>query len=399
MGRDKIHFFATINTEIASVERIDEGKPGGHAVLMLSDSDGPIVLKIGLSFVSVANAAENLKIEIGDKTFEEIHSAGRNLWNGFLSQVQIAGGTPKQQELFYSSLYRSFLWPALRSDHNGEFADVKGTIRNEDFQYYTIPSLWDTYRNKLVLLQLMQPEVTTDVIKSLMDIGELTGFVPTFFHGDHASAFIAGAYARGIRNFDAQKAYKLLLNNAFVESADGRDGRPFLKEYMENGFIPDPDIKNPHVETKAAAGVSKTLEYAYDDYALAQLAKAMKDEEKYGILLKRSQNYKNVFDKKTHFMRGRLENGGWIIAFRSSISILRIHVSRGQCLAGFVLCAARYARIGRFIWQGKSLRKSWIRYLPCLGIPNISLEISQASKGSIVKAINLIMRCHFPIIL
>lgn len=315
MGRDKIHFFAILNTPISALEKVDEGKPDGQAVVGISDTDGPVILKIGLSFVSTANAEENLKKEIGEKSFDDIHTAGSKLWNGFLSQVEIAGGTQKQKTLFYSSLYRSVLWPALRSDVNGEFTDVKGKIRKEDFEYYTIPSLWDTYRNKLVLLQLLQPEVTTDVIKSLMDIGELTGFVPTFFHGDHGSAFIAGAYVRGIRDFDVKKAYNLLLNNAYTESADGRGGRPYIKEYMEKGFIPDPDIENPHVETKAAAGVSKTLEYAYDDYALAQLAKALKDDSHYKDLMKRSQNYKNVFDQKTHFMRGRLENGNWITPF------------------------------------------------------------------------------------
>ncbi|HEA22913.1 MAG TPA: glycoside hydrolase family 92 protein [Pricia antarctica] len=315
MGRDKIHFFAILNTPISSMEKVDEGKAEGHAIIGISDTDGPVILKIGLSFVSAANAKENMVEEVGEKSFEDVHTAGSKLWNGFLSKVEIAGGTQKQKTLFYSSLYRSFLWPALRSDVNSEFTDTKGNVRKEDFKYYTIPSLWDTYRNKLVLLQVLQPEVTTDVIKSLMDIGELTGFVPTFFHGDHGSAFIAGAYARGIRDFDVNKAYSLLLNNAYKEMPDGRSARPYIKEYIQKGFISDPDIKNPHVETKAAAGVSKTLEYAYDDYALAQLAKAMKDELKYKDLMERSQNYKNVFDKKTHFMRGRLENGDWITPF------------------------------------------------------------------------------------
>lgn len=315
MGRDKIHFYATFNTTIKSLEKVDQGKRKGYAVVGLSDSDGPVILKIGLSFVSAANAEENLESEIGEKSFDEIHDSGKEIWNHFLSQVEVAGGTPKQQTLLYSSLYRSVLWPALRSDVNGEFTDAKGNTRKEDFKYYTIPSLWDTYRNKLVLLQLLRPEVTTDVIKSLMDIGELTGFVPTFFHGDHGPAFIAGAYARGIKNFDVKKAYALLLNNAYKESEDGRGGRPYLKEYIELGYIPDPDIENPHVETKAAAGVSKTLEYAYDDYALAQLAKTLNDEKRYQDLMQRSKNYRNVFDTKTHFMRGRLANGDWISPF------------------------------------------------------------------------------------
>ena len=108
--------------------------------------------------------------------------------------------------MFYSSLYRSFLWPALRSDVNGEFIDVEGEVRDEDFRYYTKPSLWDTNRNKLVLLGIMRPEVTQDVIKSLIDRGEETGFIPTFFHGDHAAPFIAGSYFMGIDNFDLEKA-------------------------------------------------------------------------------------------------------------------------------------------------------------------------------------------------
>src|SRR5680860_1542865 len=109
MGRDKIHFYATLNTAIASLERMDEGKQNGYALANLADSDSPVILKIGLSFVSVANAKENMENEIGEKSFEDIHKSGRDIWNRFLSQVEVAGGTPKQQSLFYTSLYRSVL--------------------------------------------------------------------------------------------------------------------------------------------------------------------------------------------------------------------------------------------------------------------------------------------------
>src|SRR5690606_6595155 len=205
------------------------------------------------------------------------------------------GGTSKQKELFYSSLYRSFLWPALRSDVNGEFTDEKGGVRKEDFAYYTIPSLWDTYRNKDILMGLLRPDVTRDVIKSLIDRGELTGFIPTFFHGDHGAPFIVGSYFRGIDDFDIKKAYEILLNNAYKENG----ARPFVGEYIAKGFISDPDVKNPHVETKGKAGVSKTLEYAYDDYSLSLLAKELGDDGHYQDLSARSKNYKNVFDKST----------------------------------------------------------------------------------------------------
>jgi predicted alpha-1,2-mannosidase len=310
MGDEKIYFFAQLNTDIKSIDN----KPGkdGYALLHLAQSENnPVVLKIGLSFVSAANAKENLQKEVGDSTLDEVHQEGVAVWQDLLNQVKIKGGTPKEQELFYSSLYRSVQWPALRSDANGDFMDDAGKVRNEDFEYYTNPSLWDTFRNKLVLLGMLRPKVTGDIIQSLVTRGEISGFMPTFFHGDHAAAFVASSYLRGIDNFDVKKAYEFLLNNAYKEGGT----RPHIKEYIEKGYISEPDIKEPNTETKANAGVSKTLEFAYDDYALAQLAKALGDQEHYKDLMKRSQNFKNMFDPKTHFMRGRLENGDWITPF------------------------------------------------------------------------------------
>src|SRR5690606_20845112 len=221
------------------------------------------------------------------------------------------GGTARQKELFYTSLYRSFLWPALRSDYNGQFQDEAGSIRKEAFNYYEIPSLWDTYRNKDILLSLLSPKVSNDVIKSMIDRGEITGFMPTFFHGDHGAPYIAGTYFRNIGDFDINRAYKILLNNAY----NVKGPRAHLDEYISKGFISDPDLKRPHVESKGRAGVSKTLEYAYDDYSLSLLAESLGDQKHALDLRKRSANYKNMFDKSTNFMRGRLENGNWITPF------------------------------------------------------------------------------------
>jgi predicted alpha-1,2-mannosidase len=312
VGRDKIHFFARLSHPIEKLETVKMGERDGYSIVHLkNEGDGPVLLKIGLSYVSIENASENLEKEIGSKSFDEIYQKAKDTWNELLSKIEVKGGTDKENELFYSSFYRSFLWPALRSDINGEFKDVKGKIRKEDFQYYTNPSLWDTYRNKLVLLGIISPEITQNIIKSLVDKGGLTGFIPTFFHGDHAASFITGSYLRGLKDFDVQKAYSLLLNNAYKEGGT----RPFIKEYIKNGFISDPDVENPNVETKGKAGVSKTLEYAYDDYSLALLANELKDKEHYEDLIKRSKNYKNVFDTSTNFMRGRLDNGDWISPF------------------------------------------------------------------------------------
>lgn len=311
-GGENIFFYAILNTAIDHLKVKEEGSKKGYAVAHLADSNSdPVELKIGLSFVSVENAKKNLEKEIGSKTFDQIKSEAELKWEKLLSTIRVEGGNKKQQTMFYSSLYRSFLWPALRSDVSGEFSDAKGSVTKSDFRYYTEPSLWDTYRNKDVLLGLISPDVTLDVIKSMIDVGEKKGFMPTFFHGDHGTSSVAGAYLRGIKDFDIGKAYRIFLKNANLDPG----ARPFIKEYIEKGYISDPDIQYPHVETKAKAGVSKTLEYAYDDYSLAQIAQKLGDSLNYRKLLKRSQNYKNMFDPSSRFMRGRLDNGEWIKPF------------------------------------------------------------------------------------
>jgi predicted alpha-1,2-mannosidase len=308
---DKVYFYAILNEKIEKLQINQEGSEKGVAVLYLKAGDGPVELKIGLSYVSEQNAKENLEEEIINKSFNEVHKEATSNWESLLSKIEVEGSTKKQKELFYSSLYRSFLWPALRSDINGEFRDVMGKVKKENFRYYTIPSLWDTYRNKLVLMTIISPEITSDVIKSLLDRGENTGFIPTFFHGDHAAPFIAGAYLRGIDDFDIKKAYHLLLNNATQEGGP----RPFISEYIDNGYISTPQIQSPHLRTNAKAGVSKTLEYAYDDYSISLLAKRLGDTDNFNKYKKRSGNYKNVFDPTSHLMRGKLKNGNWVEDF------------------------------------------------------------------------------------
>lgn len=308
----KMYFYAVLNTNADSLEKKEENTKDGYAIVHLTNgSKGPVELKIALSFVSIENAKLNLEKEIGSRSFTTIRNEGNATWEDLLSTIQVKGGTAKERGMFYSSLYRSFLWPALRSDVNGYYTDAKGNPGKATGSYYTTPSLWDTYRNREVLSAIVLPEVTTDIIRSLKDMGDKTGFIPTFFHGDHAASVIAGSYLRGLTDFDVKGAYQLLLKNATVEGGT----RPFIAEYMEKGFISDPDVEKPWVETKGKAGVSKTLEYAYDDYALALLAKKLGDTANYNMLMKRSKNYQHVFDPSTRFMRGRLANGDWVKNF------------------------------------------------------------------------------------
>lgn len=308
-ANEKVYFYARTNHKIKRIETL-HGTRHDVSVVEFEEGTGPLEIELGLSYARTDNARENLQ-ELDGKSFAQVRSAAAQQWEALLSKIQVKGGTERQKQLFYSCLYRSFLWPALRSDVNGEFLDEHGRVVRKDFAYYTVPSLWDDYRNKLVLLGLLSPKVTEDVIQSLVDRGEVTGFIPTFFHGDHAAPFIAGSYLRGLRGFDVTNAYRLLLRNATVEGPS----RPYLGEYLARGYVATPDIANPNVETKARAGVTKTLEYAYDDYAVALLAKALDDETNYTTLLHRSQNFTNLFDRSTGLMRGRRENGAWVEPF------------------------------------------------------------------------------------
>jgi len=307
---EKIYFYAVANHKIKNIDSLRKDTKK-ISVINFVDEAKPLEIKIGFSFVSIKNAKENLEKEMLGKSFAQVKKEVADTWEKLLSKIKVTGGTERQKRIFYSTLYRSFLWPALRSDINGDFTDLKGQVVNKGFSYYTEPSLWDDYRNKLILLGMLSPEVTADVIKSLINKGELTGFMPTFFHGDHAAPFIAGSYLRGIRDYDIKSAYNLLLRNATLENRS----RPYILDYIAKGYIYEKDIENPKIETKATAGVTKTLEYAYDDYAVALLAKELDDTINYRMLMKRTGNYKNMFDPSTGLMRGRLANGDWIKNF------------------------------------------------------------------------------------
>ncbi|MDB5157822.1 MAG: alpha-mannosidase [Mucilaginibacter sp.] len=325
---EKMYFYAVANHKIKKIDTLTSatnpmGRPAGARqknlspqgpkktpVLSFADGGPVLELKIGFSFVSVANAKANLEKEMLNKTFAQVRAEANQTWKNLLSKITVTGGTAKQKGLFYSTFYRSFLWPALRSDANGDFTDANGNVVNKGYNYYTLPSIWDDYRNKDVLLGLLQPKVMNDVIKTMIDMGNAKGFMPTFFHGDHASAIIAGSYARGLRDYDAKNAYQLMLKNATVEGT-----RKYVDEYNTKGYISEEDVENPVVNTVRKAAVTKTLEYAYDDYATAQLGKALGDNANYEMLMKRTKNYKNVFNPETGFMEGRLADGSWVKNF------------------------------------------------------------------------------------
>ena len=311
-------FYAVADYPVKDVRMVKGSRRRGVPVAVVDfgdeDSDRPLVLKIGISTVSVENAKANLEAECAEKSFDEVAAEADAVWENLLGKVKVEGASDRHRRLLYTTLYRASLMPRLQSDVNGDYRDNRGeVVHGADFRYYTNPAFWDVYRNQLILLGMLQPDVALDVIKSTIDRGEKGGgYIPSYFHGDHAPTFIIGSYLRGIRGFDLDRAYALALKSAMVP---GKGGRPYLDEYLKNGYVADENLPYCPFDEEHKGGVTKTLEYAYDDYAVALMARQVGDKANYSELMRRSKNYKNVFDPSTGFFRGRIEGGGWMMPY------------------------------------------------------------------------------------
>jgi len=313
-----IYFYAVANHDIKSIDSLTDNREK-ITIVDFTGQKGPLELKIGFSFVSVDKARKNLEAEMNDKNFAQVVKEADKTWEDLLSKIKVTGGTEKQKRTFYSCLYRALQWPAIRSDIDGEYTDSRGNTVNKGFNYYTSNNYWDTWQSKMVLMEMLESELTADVIRSDIERGKVGGFLSSGFHGDFSTSFITGSYLRGIRDYDIDSAYYLALNNA-TKVAEGprRGGRRYLSEYIDRGWIAENRVENPTTgteEDEAKASVSKTIEYAYSDYSVALLAKELGDMDNYHMLMQRSENYKNLFDTSTLFMRGRFDNGDWVTPF------------------------------------------------------------------------------------
>lgn len=346
-----LYFYAVMNLKIRSIDiykrnpnqpdipRTGQGAGGQRKltgdidvpVISFENSNKPLEVKIGISRVSIQGAKLNYETEIANKSFKEVYKEADAGWEKLLDKIQVTGGTKKQKVMFYSCLYRQFWYPGVTSDANGEIAvnhrsrpapggalAPKPVLQDSipGFQTYSSPGFWDTFRTKLVLLDMLLPDVSNDIIKSLIYHGKRSGFLPTSFHGDFASSYITGSYLRGVKDYDVRKAYQLMLHNANTPTSKTvRGARPYNSQYLKLGYVPEANIPHPVTETVSTAGTSKTLEFAYSDYSIALLAKALDDMDTYRTMMKRSKNYKNVFDPQTELMRGRLADGTWYAPF------------------------------------------------------------------------------------
>jgi predicted alpha-1,2-mannosidase len=281
-------------------------------ILEYATSEGEqIVLKTGISTGNIEGAHKSLEIEAPDFNFEAIKEQAETKWETELKKIEISTTDKTKKHIFYTMLYQSMLAPTLLSDHNGNYKGANDSIaKAEGFNRYDTFSLWDTYRAAHPLYTILHPERTSDMINSLLAHYKETGLLPVWsmqgnetnmMIGYHAVPVIVDAYFKGIKDFDTELAYKACV-------ASATDNSRQIDEYMELGFVP----VDEHHENWS---VSKTLEYAYDDWCIAQFAKALGKTEDYNRFLQRSENWRNVYDSQSTFMRPKLKNGEFIKEF------------------------------------------------------------------------------------
>lgn len=290
---------------------------GRHTGAWLDFSNArEVTLKVGISFVSEDNARKNLEKEIPGWDFDAVRAHAKAVWTEVLDRVAVEGGTADQRKIFHTGVYHSFLSPNVFSDEDGRYMGFDGKVHNvagaQKAQYANF-SDWDIYRNTVQWQALFFPERASDMDQSLVNDAEQSGQLPRWeaandvtyvMGGDSPAPVLASSYAFGARGFNAETALKFMVKAA--TETESNHERPFLAEYLKLGYVP---------VDKDSIDASRTLEYASDDFAIAQLAKAQGHEDLVAQFLKQSENWKNLLDPETHWIRPRNGDGSWLQGF------------------------------------------------------------------------------------
>lgn len=287
-----------------------------------------VIVKVASSFCDVAGARLNMAKECPGWDFDAVRNALTAVWEDRLGAINVESTDTTALQKFYTAMYHASFLPHAINDADGRYPSFAGgrTVCHTDGDYYDDYSMWDTYRALHPLLSILYPRQTGEMIQSLVDKYEQGGWLPIFpcwnsytseMIGDHCASLIADAWLKGIRNFDIAKAYTALRKNAFRQPDSYQDycdgkGRRALASYLRYGYIPLEDsVKEAFHQ---AEQVSRTLEYAYDDFALAQLARSLGHRRDADTLYQRAMNYRNVIDPRTGYAQGRHADGSFLTA-------------------------------------------------------------------------------------
>ena len=301
-----VFFAARFSEPFADVQLLGDKQ----AVLTFAPDVRTLTIAVGLSSVSVENARMNSLAEVPELDFDAVHARAVGQWRKALGDIVVEGGSRDEMINFYTAQYHTKLTPNLMSDVNGEYRRHDQTVARmpEGESYYSTFSLWDTFRAWNPLQTMVDTALVNDMIRSMLDMYDSTGELPIWplasgetgtMIGYHAVSVIADAYLKGIRGYDADKALEAMIRSSNIN----KKGSDY---YTAQGYIPS-NIKRE--------SVSCTLEYAYDDWAIARMAQAMGRDDVFGEYARRALNYVNVFDGSTCFFRGRQSDGNWSAPF------------------------------------------------------------------------------------
>ncbi|WZL90483.1 GH92 family glycosyl hydrolase [Salinimicrobium sp. 3283s] len=319
----KVFFVAKFSSPIVSKSLVSDGQEvnensaeGAKTATQLFfdlEKANELQVKLALSSVSIENARQNLDNEKSD--FDVAKNEAAALWEDALKGIKVETKEDSLKTIFYTALYHTKVAPVIFSDKNGEFrASNDSILKAQDFTAYTTLSLWDTFRAQQPLLTLTDPDKVSDIIKSMLAYYKIEGALPVWtlygnetntMTGYHSIPVIAEAYFKGIRDFNVAEAYEA-MKNTMMQDQRG------LKFYKEYGYIPFRELDE---------SVTYALEYAYNDWCVAQMAKALNKPEDYKYFSNRAKAYQKLFDAETGFMRGKSEDGkSWNTPFDPKFS-------------------------------------------------------------------------------
>ncbi|CAD0006853.1 GH92 family glycosyl hydrolase [Flavobacterium salmonis] len=329
-----VFFKVKFNEPVTSIE---QNITTGNYLVNFGKSDKQIIMKVGISYTSIENAAINMEKELPHWDFDKVVSDSKTEWNNLLGRIKVEGGTPTDQRRFYTDLWHALQGRKMISDANGAYPDNSGekfrigqlpldSNGKPKFNHYNSDAFWGAQWTINTLWGLAYPEIMEEFVHSLMQYYKDSGMIPrgpsggddTFvMTGASATPFIVSAIQKGLVKEDLQEIYTALKKNHMLNGIMGKAGYEHntdigggLKYYLEKGYVPYP-LPDGNFGSHQD-GASQTLEYAYQDWTLAQLAKKLNLQEDYNYFIGRSKNYQNVFDKTTGWMRPKNIEGKWL---------------------------------------------------------------------------------------
>ena len=311
------------NTRVEKSVSHFSGKGHSGVILNFKTAKGEkIIIRSGLSMVSVAGARENLTTEMKPFgfDFDQVVSSAKMVWNKLLGKVEIQSSSKDDKTKFYTNLYRTYTGKSIMNDVDGNYTDACQKIQHLQGNakaVYSSDALWGTQWDLGPLWTLLNPDIAESWVNALLELADKGGWIPyapvalgysAIMGAQHQNSLIISSYQKGIRDFDVEKAYKYILHDYTVPGMEyacgGFAGDRHLQSYMQLGYVSD-----------EAGPASNTLEYAYDDWAFSQFAKALGKSETYQMFQQRSKNYVNQFDTIEKFVRRRSETGKFVEPF------------------------------------------------------------------------------------